>query len=165
MKTLLKRTVAWCLVLITLFTFNLDASATQPELEDVTLTQAQLDELLENANGGTAISRANDLINTWSLGATKDGTKLIIYGDTICMSSVTKCGFKELVIQRRLTSQYAWSEYAVYEDLYDDDSSYLLGKSVTVPSGYQYRVTGVHYAKKSLLVTQKIENTSNIVWI
>ncbi|MBQ6018626.1 MAG: hypothetical protein IJL26_00470 [Clostridia bacterium] len=38
-----------------------------------------------------------------------------------------------------------------------------ISKSLTVTSGYQYRVTCTHYAKKSLLSTQKINNTSNTV--
>ena len=34
---------------------------------------------------------------------------------------------------------------------------YTLNKSLTIATGYQYRVTAIHYAKKSLFSTQKIE--------
>ena len=35
--------------------------------------------------------------------------------------------------------------------------------AVSVAAGYQYRISCKHYAKKSLLVTQNISNTSNVV--
>ena len=104
-----------------------------------------------------SMARATGLITKNNLYITKNGTTLSIGGVTTCTSDIVKCGFKEVVIERRKNSSSSWSEYKVYEDLYSSSSSYTLKKSVTVPSGYQYRVTAIHYAKKSLLSTQKIE--------
>ena len=101
--------------------------------------------------------RATGLITGRNLYIKKNGTTLSICGYTTGGSDVEKTGFKEVVIERRKNSSSSWSEYKVYEDLYSESSTYKLNKSVTVPSGYQYRVTAVHYAKKSLFSTQKIE--------
>lgn len=104
--------------------------------------------------------RATGLITGRNLYIKKNGTTLSICGYTTGSSDVEKTGFKEVVIERRKNSSSSWSEYKVYEDLYSESSTYKLNKSVTVPSGYQYRVTAVHYAKKSLLSTQKITATT-----
>lgn len=102
-------------------------------------------------------ARATGLITNRNIGIAKSGSCLVISGYTSGNSDVEKVGFKEVVIERRKNSSSSWSEYKVYEDLYSSSSSYTLKKSVTVPSGYQYRVTAIHYAKKSLFSTQKIE--------
>ena len=104
--------------------------------------------------------RATGLITGKNLYIKKSGTTLSVNGFTEGSDNVEKCGFKKVVIERRKNSSSSWSEYKVYEDLYSSNSKYILNKSLTVPSGYQYRVTAVHYAKKSLLSTQKIEATT-----
>lgn len=101
--------------------------------------------------------RATGLITGRNIYIQKSGTSISINGYTECSSKVEKTGFKEVVIERRKNSSSSWSEYKVYEDLYSSSSSYTLRKTVAVPSGYQYRVTAIHYAKASLLSTQKIE--------
>ena len=50
-------------------------------------------------------------------------------------------------------------DYKTYEDLYIDDVAYILTKSLTVPTGYQYRVTCIHYAKKNIFDPIGMENT------
>ena len=57
------------------------------------------------------------------------------------------------------------TDYKTYDDLYTDGHTYILSKSIAVASGYQYRVTCTHYAKKNLFSTQKINNVSNVVTI
>lgn len=110
-----------------------------------------------------SMARATSLITKKNLYITKNGTTLSIGGVTTGTSDVAKCGFKEVVIERRKNSSSSWSEYKVYEDLYSSGSSYTLKKSVTVPSGYQYRVTAVHYAKVSLFSIQKVDAVSGYI--
>ena len=105
----------------------------------------------------TTNTRASDLIIDKSLAIAKSGTTLIISGFTKGSTDVVKCGFKEVVIQRRASTSASWSDYKTYEDLYSESTKYTLNKSLTVATGYQYRVTAIHYAKKSLFSTQKIE--------
>lgn len=90
----------------------------------------------------------------------KKGTSLILYGITQGNSEVVKCGFTKVVIQRKKSSSTSWSNYKTYNDLFSESNNYTLNKSVAVEKGYQYRVTATHYAKKSLLSTQKIEVTT-----
>lgn len=140
------------------------ADGGQPEeWQDITLTEQEMDDILAlNPDNGIS-TYASDLITMYHIAIAKSGNNLIVAGKTYAIPEVKKCGFKEVVIQRRKTSSNSWSTYTKYTDLYIDVSSYTLSKTIAVPSGYQYRVTCIHYAKKSLLSTQKINNTSNIV--
>ena len=108
-------------------------------------------------------TRATGLIMSYALGLSVTGTTLKIRAETYCISEVVKSGFKNLVVQRRVAGSTSWSEYYDYGDLYNDSYAALLSTSLVVPSGYQYRLSCKHYAKKSLLVTQSVSNTSNIV--
>lgn len=108
--------------------------------------------------------QASGLIFSYALSIYRQGsTTLVISGATICDSVVVKCGFKALKIERRLNSSSSWTEYYNYGNLYFDANAYHLYEEHTVEPGYQYRVTCKHYAKKNLLSTQTISNTSNIV--
>lgn len=115
---------------------------------------------LEHIDATYIEARTTGLITDKKLGIAKSGNNLIISGYTKCLSSVEKCGFKTVTIQRKKSSETSWSTYKTYSSLYADSNTYTLGKSVTVPSGYQYRVTATHYAKKSLLSTQSIDATT-----
>lgn len=126
-----------------------DVSFSQEEFELLNPIYAEYD--------GNANTRATGLITDYDLAIAKSGTKLVIKGYTYRSDEVVKCGFKEVVIQRRTSSSASWSDYKTYEDLYSESTKYTLKKSLTVATGYQYRVTAIHYAKKSLFSTQKIE--------
>ena len=126
-----------------------DAYFSQEEFELLNPIHAEYE---SNAN-----TRATGLIIDYDLAIAKSGNKLVISGYTYGSTDVVKCGFKELVIQRRSSSSASWSDYKTYEDLYSESTKYTLNKSLTVATGYQYRVTEIHYAKKSLFSTQKIE--------
>ena len=135
------------------------------EWQDISLSEQEINDILAlNPNNDTSTCASN-LINRYSIAISKNGSNLIIVGNTIGIPEVKKSGFKEVVIQQRKSSSDSWSTYTKYTDLYIEDNAYTLSKSITVPSGYQYRVTCVHYAKKSLLSTEKINNTSNTVTI
>lgn len=133
------------------------------EWQDISLTEQEMEDILAlNPDNGIS-TYASDLITMYHIAIANNGNTLIVAGKTYAIPEVKKCGFKEVVIQQRKSSSDSWRTYTKYTDLYIDVSSYTLSKSLTVPSGYQYRVTCIHYAKKSLFSTQKISNTSNIV--
>lgn len=110
-------------------------------------------------------TRATGLITMYDLGLSKSGTTLYITGYTRCDPDVVKSGFKNLVVERRKTSSDSWSEYYDYGNVYLDASGATLNTTLVVTSGYQYRISCKHYAKKSLFVTQTISNTSGIVTV
>ena len=135
------------------------ASAANNKEDDTYFTQEEFESLehIYANNPQTSNIRATGLITNNRLGIAKSGTILKITGYTEGSSEVVKCGFKEVVIQRRASTSASWSDYKTYEDLYSESTKYTLNKSLTVATGYQYRVTAIHYAKKSLFSTQKIE--------
>lgn len=130
------------------------------EWEDIYLTDEEIDSILLESQFPAPY--ATGLINSWAIGISKSGSKLIIVGKTYCIPSVVKSGFKTVTIQRRSAS-IPWINYKVYTDIYNDNSSCVLSKSLTVPGDYQYKVTCTHYAKKNIFNTEKIDNTSNIL--
>lgn len=133
-----------------------------PEWQDITISDEELDEFLAPYMVDNTMSRASGLIAAYGIAIQKSGTSLKIAGKTACVSGVTKCGFTEVIIQRRAKSTDSWSQYTKYTDLYSNSGGYVLTKTITPPSGYQYRITCTHYAKK-ILSTEKIPNISNIV--
>lgn len=110
-----------------------------------------------------AENRASGLILIYGLEISVTGTTLKIRGETYCNDEVVKSGFKNLVVQRKKTTDTSWSDYYDYGNLYNSSYSATLSTTLAVTSGYMYRVSCKHYAKKSLLVTQSISNTSNVV--
>lgn len=111
----------------------------------------------------TSQTRATGLILSYSLSITKSGTTLKIAGSTGCNPDVVKCGFKNLTVERRLNSSCSWEDYYEYGNVYVDEASAALSTSLTVESGYQYRVTTKHYAKQNIILVQTISNESNII--
>ena len=127
--------------------------------DDAYFTQEEF-ESLEHTYAIGITPYAKGLIIKKNLGIAKDGTTLKITGLTEGSDEVIKCGFTKVVVQRKTASASSWSNYKTYNDLYSDSTKYNLSKSLTVDKGYQYRVTATHYAKKSLLSTQKIDSTT-----
>lgn len=164
-----KRVLSVVSVILAIFTIVPSVNAADddiPQWHDLVITQEEFNEILANNVIHTVDedSRASNLINLWAIAIEKGRTnELKIGGKTTGTSEVVKSGFKELIIQRRASSSAAWSDYITYKDLYIDEFAYVLIKSVTVPTGYQYRVTCTHYAKKNFLSVQKIDNVSNVV--
>ena len=124
--------------------------------DDIVIKKTEF-EKLEHTYAEYVETRATDLIVNKNLGIAKSGSSLVISGSTTGTSSVIKCGFTKVTIQQRKRSSDNWINYKSYNDLYSDSNTYTLGKKVSVPSGYQYRVTAIHYAKQSMCSTQKIE--------
>lgn len=137
-----------------------------PQWYDVELTDEETAAILAMNPDNLTTSeneRATGLIHFYSIAISKSGNTLYVVGKTTGTADVVKSGFKEVVIQRRANSSSSWSDYIVYEDLYISEVGYNLAKAITVPSGYQYRVTCIHYAKKNFFSVQKIDNVSNVL--
>ena len=108
--------------------------------------------------------QASGLILNYDLtGVKKNSNTLTVYGTTSCNPLVVKCGFKSLKVQRRSNSSSSWSDFYDYGNVYFDSNYASIARDLPVDPGYQYRITCTHYAKKNILNTQSISNTSNIV--
>lgn len=126
---------------------------------DSEFTQQEF-ESLEHTYAVSIQTYSSGLIVDKNLGIAKSNNNLLITGFTSGNSSVVKCGFTKVIVQRRASSSASWSNYKTFDDLYSESNYYKLSKSLPVDKGYQYRVTATHYAKKSLLSTQKIDATT-----
>lgn len=166
-KQIFKTIFCLCLICVMLVPTTAFANEEEPDWVDANFTDEQMEEILNQGNGNNTddMARASDLISGYAIGISKSGTTIDIVGKTIGRYDVVKSGYTKVVIQRRANSSSSWSNYKTYKDIYADLPACYLSKSITVAKGYQYRVTCVHYAKKSLLSTQKIDNTSNTVTI
>lgn len=164
MKKFVRLLIIGCLLLIALIPNTVYAStisSSPVEWQDITLSDEEFERALQNNPNNGITPYATGLITNYAIALTKSGTTLIITGRTTGNADVKKCGFTVITIQRKKASASSWSTYAKYEDLYNESNMYKLSKKINVTSGYQYRVTCTHYAKKNLLSTQKINNTSN----
>lgn len=126
---------------------------------DTEFTQEEF-ESLEHIYAVSIQPYSSGLIESHTLGIAKSGSDLLITGDTRGSLDVVKCGFTTVIVQRRTSTNSSWSKYKEFSDLCNNNNYYKLSKRVPVESGYQYRVTATHYAKKSLLSTQKIDATT-----
>lgn len=145
------------LLISTIIPFN--AFAADNTVDNTYFSQEEF-EALEHLYAESIQPYATGLIIDYKIGIAKNGNNLLITGYTNGAAEVVKCGFTKVVIERKKASDSKWSTYTTYKSLYSDSNYYSIYKSVVVESGYQYRVTAVHYAKKSLLSTQKIEATT-----
>ena len=166
MKKILLSVISMLMVIVTLVPTAFAANEQIPEWQDLILTEEEFNAILANNTIHTTDEnmRATGLISLYAIAISKSGTNTLnIAGQTSGTTEVVRTGFKEVVVQRRASSSASWSDYVTYEDLYWDEIAYVLTKTLTVPTGYQYRVTCIHYAKKNFLSVQKIENESNII--
>lgn len=153
MKSFIKKTICILFAVLMLVPANMCALANDEYPPEVVAEQ----------EGDMA--RISGLISTYYIGISNSGTNLSIVAKITCVTGVVKCGFKEIMVQRRKSSSDSWADYFSYKEIYADRSSHNYANTVPVAKGYQYRVTCKHYAKKSLLSTQTINSTSNVVTI
>lgn len=152
----MKRLVSLLLCAILLFTCCIfPASAVN---EEELFTSPSFENVSE-----TAETRATGLILIYGLEISVTGTSIKIIGETYCDDSVVKSGFKNLTVQRKKVTDSSWSDYYDFGNVYEDSYYASINTTLAVTSGYQYRVTCKHYAKKNILLTQSISNTSNVV--
>lgn len=164
MKKLLKTVLVVLLCITSAFSFNsFAAEGEKVQWYDIDITDGEMQEILDLNPQNNASTRASDLILTYNAGINREGSTLYLVAKMVCDVDVVKCGFKKIVIQRRATASSSWSNYVTYEDLYNDNSAHLISRAISITSGYQYQAVCTFYAKKNILVTQKIVLDSNIV--
>lgn len=166
----MKKTMSKLLAIVLSFLFIFQTSFTalandEPDWVDAYFTQEEFEEILSQNVNNQATTFASGLIYGYAIGLSGSGTNLYVAGKTTCDPDVVKCGFTVVTIKRRTSSTASWTTYKTYEDLYISNCAYTLAKTISVPTGYQYRVYCTHYAKKNLFSTEKISNTSNIIAI
>lgn len=153
MKSFLKKAVCVIFAVFMLLPANICAMASDEYATET--VEAQNEDM----------ARISGLIATYYIAVDGSGTSLTFGAKIVCKTEVVKCGFKEIVIQRRKSSTDSWADYFSYKEIYADRSSHTYAKTVTITSGYQYRATCKFYAKKNLLSTQTLSATSNTVYI
>lgn len=153
MKSFLKKAVCVVFAVLMLLPANICAMANDMYAPET--VEAQNEDM----------AKISGLISTYYIGISASGTQLTFGAKIACKPEVVKCGFKVIMIQRRKSSTDSWADYFSYKELYADGSSYTYVKTVPVTSGYQYRATCKHYAKKNLFSTQTINDTSNTIYI
>lgn len=165
MKNFIKLTLIFSLVLINIFPVHAFATEKVPQWEDAEFSEEELAQIYALGTKLELNERATGLILDGIIAVSNSGTTLYIYGEISCTTEVKKCGFKEIVVQKRTTANGEWVNIFTYEDLYSDFYSHTSQKNLGVVAGYDYRVTCIYYAKKNIFSVQKIEATSNIVHI
>lgn len=165
MKKIYRLIIVGCLIFTLFIPTNVLAAVTekQTEWQDIVLSEEEFDEILSNNPNNNISVYKSGLIDSYSIGISKNGNNLIIAGKTNCTSNVTKCGFTKVIVQRRSSNRESWRNYQTYKDLYKSARTYALSKKLSVSSGYQYRVICTHYAKVNVFSTEKIDNTSNTI--
>lgn len=166
----MKKRISKLLALIIAFLFVFQTSLVvfaedEPDWQDITLTQEEFNSILDNNPNNQITALTSGLIYGYAIGLSGSGTNLYVAGKTTCDPDVVKCGFTVVTIKRRTSSTASWTTYKTYEDLYISNCAYTLAKTISVPTGYQYRVYCTHYAKKNLFSTEKIDNVSNVIAI
>lgn len=160
----MKRLVSALLCVVVLFTCcvfqsgAVDEENFVPYVIDVSLTTP----VYENES---AESRVSGLILSYGIELSVSGTSLRIRAQTNCVADVVKSGFKNFVVQRKKVTSATWSDYYDYGDIYNDAYAASVNITLAVASDYQYRISCKHYAKKNLLLTQSVSNTSNVVFV
>lgn len=161
----MKRLFSLLLCVIFLFTccFFYTSAANEEDFVPYVVDFSLTSPIYESADNSVE-NRASGLILSYGLqvSVTSEGY-LKVRGETYCITDVVKSGFKNLVVQRKKTTSATWSECYDFGDVYSETYSASINTTLAVASGYQYRVTCKHYAKKNLLMTQSISNTSNVV--
>lgn len=164
MKKLLKTVLVVLLCITSAFSFNsFAADGDKVQWYDVDLTEGEMQEILDLNSQNNISTRATDLILAYNVGINREGSTLYLVAKMVCDTDVVKCGFKKIVIQRRASTSSSWTTYVTYEDLYNENCAHAISRAISIPFDYQYRAVCTFYAKKNILVTQKIELNSNIV--
>lgn len=115
-----------------------------------------------------AVPYADWIITNYSLGCSKAVKAVKITGKTSASSSMSKIGFKDIIVERSSDNINWEDEVDVGDKLTTSASTYSLANySVSVTGGYYYRVKCKHYAKEKGLFgsSQSVDNTSNSIWI
>ena len=133
------------------------------EVSNIVLSQEEINEILALGNTYTPEERASGLILTATAAIDDDYKLLQFVGTMMCIGEVVKCGFENIVVQRRASSSSAWTHYYTFDDSYEESTSHTVIKAVTTNKGYEYRVVCNLYAKKNIFSVERIDMVSNIM--
>ena len=151
------------LCFISIFSFQAFAfEKNDIEVSDIVLTQSEMNEILTLGNTYISDERASGLIFSATAAINNDYKLLQFVGTMICTPEVVKCGFEDIVVQRRSSSSAAWTHYYTFDDSYGDTNAHTVIKAVTTNTGYEYRVTCTLYAKKNIFSVERRDMVSNI---
>lgn len=163
MQKRIKATFIMILCFISVFSFQAFALENDLEVSNIVLSQEEINEILALGNTYTSDERATGLIIS-ATAAINDDYKLLQFVGTInCMYYVVKCGFEDIVVQRRASSSSSWTDYYTFDDSYEESNTHTVIKAVTTNTGYEYRVTCTLYAKKNIFSVERIDMVSNIM--
>ena len=129
----------------------------EPDSVDISITDSEIEQL-EYVALVNSDPKSSGLIYEKKMLLAKDGSSLVISGETKCISGVVKCGFTYIKIQRYVNG--SWTDYVTYTDIYADSNNCKCSKRVAGITGYKYRVVARHYAKKTLFNTESIITTT-----
>ncbi len=167
----MKKTVKiiFAMILCTLSMFNFHAFALEEapvEITDIKISQEEINEMknkgfvYDAAENG---ERATGLIILCTISINDDFSLLQAVGSIECVSSVVKCGFKDIIVQKRASSSSSWVKHYQFDDELTESNEHSLVKAVTTDLGYQYRVVCTFYAKKNFFSVETITGYSNIM--
>lgn len=163
----MKRIISFLLCAVCMFSFfGIEANAADrtefvPYVIDFSVTTEINTEFATDTE-----SRASGLINAYALSISRQSnSSVLIEGITSCSSAIVKSGFKNLTVQRRASSSDSWEDYYEYGNVYRDSNVAGLSTTLAVESGYYYRVTCKHYAKKNIFSVETISNISEDVYV
>lgn len=158
MKNKFKKTIALVLALVSIFSFEVFASDNSHiyEKKDVILFNG----IETNTDNST---RVTGLIGSYYIGVARHGDYMHLVAKVNCIPDVTKCGFKEIIVYRKVTGTTNWTFVRSYEDLYYNGCSHSVEIELQILPNFDYRATCIHYAKKNILMTQTIDDYSNVI--
>ncbi len=163
MKKIIKALFVSMLIILQLFPFYAFSSEVKEEqLQDAVMSEEEFNRILEmNTSEDTGV-KATGLITDKRIAITRENNTLKIAGEITCSTDVIKCGFSEVVVQRRPNDTSAWSDVVTETDIYADSNECYLSKQLAANPNFQYRVKCTFYAKKNIFSTQTITSYSNV---
>lgn len=133
------------------------------EVNNIVLSQDEINEILALGNTYAPEERATGLILRATAAIDNDHKLLQFVGTIGCRPEVVKCGYEDIIVQRRASSSSSWSHYYTFDDSLEESNTHTAVKAVTTVTGYEYRVTCTLYAKKNIFSVERIDMETNII--
>ncbi len=148
-----------CMMLIVLLAFvgamPFDATVFAVESEDIDMSLLMNEDAItgyaDNMTWGVYLASGTSTINKIS------STKVGAGGTT---NAAKKCTVRITSILERKNSSGSWERVISWTQTNQDSFNAMISKSVTVPSGYYYRVRSYHYAS-----TDTASSHTNALWV
>lgn len=150
-------------ITFTIPTYALYTNESETTDLNIIISTDEFNQILSNGNMYFATERATGLIDSGGVGIDNDFKMLRMAGIINCDVDVVKCGFEDIIVQRRASASSSWTTYHTFDDYYIDSPSNSIIRAVTVVTGYEYRVILTLYAKKNIFSVQRIDIESNIL--